>query len=132
MSAETRAELLRLSQQLLASISSGDWKAYAQLCSDDLTAFEPEALGHLVEGLPFHQYYFELPRVDSPRKNTITSPHVRLMGSDAAVVCYVRLVQYLDGQGVPQTAQVEETRVWERRNGQWKHVHFHRSVPKLG
>ena len=25
-----------------------------------LTAFEPEALGHLVEGLAFHRFYFEL------------------------------------------------------------------------
>jgi hypothetical protein len=24
---------------------------------------------------------------------------------------------------------VEETRVWQRQNGRWKHVHFHRSAP---
>jgi hypothetical protein len=25
------------------------------------------------------------------------------------------------------TTRCEETRVWERRDGSWKHVHFHRS-----
>ena len=30
-----------------------------KLCDDDLTAFEPEALGNLVEGLHFHKFYFD-------------------------------------------------------------------------
>ena len=50
----------------------------------------------------------------------------RVMG-EAAVVSYIRLVQKLDGNGAPITVSVEETRVWQKKKGTWKHVHFHRS-----
>ena len=30
-----------------------------RLCDPHLTAFEPEALGNLVEGLEFHKFYFD-------------------------------------------------------------------------
>jgi hypothetical protein len=26
------------------------------------------------------------------------------------------------------TTAVEETRVWQQKDGRWKHVHFHRSA----
>jgi calcium/calmodulin-dependent protein kinase (CaM kinase) II len=39
---------------------------------------------------------------------------------------YVRLVQKLK-DGRPVTLAFEETRVWEKQEGAWKHVHFHRS-----
>jgi calcium/calmodulin-dependent protein kinase (CaM kinase) II len=52
-----------------------------------------------------------------------------MLGDDAAVISYVRLVQKLDAHGVPVTVTTEETRVWQRKDGRWKHVHFHRSVP---
>lgn len=29
------------------------------MCDPAVTAFEPEALGNLVEGLDFHRFYFE-------------------------------------------------------------------------
>ena len=47
---------------------------------------------------------------------------------DAAVVSYVRLVQHLDGSGSAVTSRYEETRVWQKIGGAWKHVHFHRSA----
>jgi Calcium/calmodulin dependent protein kinase II association domain len=37
----------------------GDYEGYTKLCDSELTAFEPEAVGHLVVGLPFHQFYFD-------------------------------------------------------------------------
>jgi calcium/calmodulin-dependent protein kinase (CaM kinase) II len=128
MSSNTAAELLALNQRLLDAIVQGDWATYAELCDPSLTAFEPEALGHLVVGLDFHHYYFKLERSGNAgaRQVTMASPHVRVMG-DAAVLCYVRLNQSLDASGSPVTAGVEETRVWERKNGAWKHVHFHRA-----
>ena len=58
----------------------------------------------------------------------MASPHVRVMG-EAAVVSYVRLNQRLSGDGAPVTRAVEETRVWQKIKGQWRHVHFHRSKP---
>lgn len=29
--------------------------------------------------------------------------------------------------GLPATQQSEETRVWQRKDGKWQNVHFHRS-----
>jgi calcium/calmodulin-dependent protein kinase (CaM kinase) II len=46
---------------------------------------------------------------------------------DSAVLSYIRLTQTLDSAGAPQTGRMEETRVWQKINGEWKHVHFHRS-----
>ena len=56
----TSEELLALTRRLLNSIMKGDWDTYAELCDPSLTAFEPEATGQLVVGLPFHKYYFDL------------------------------------------------------------------------
>ena len=120
------AELLALSRKLLTAIDAGDWATYAGLCDESITCFEPEALGHLVAGLPFHKYYFDLPAGKTPRQSTIVSPEVRLMG-DAAVVTYTRVVQKLDAQGSPVSVAVMETRVWQKTSAGWKHVHFHRS-----
>jgi Calcium/calmodulin dependent protein kinase II association domain len=53
-----RDAILDLTQRLLVAITSGDWDSYVDLCDESLTCFEPEALGNLVDGLDFHQYYF--------------------------------------------------------------------------
>ncbi|MFN0051332.1 MAG: DUF4440 domain-containing protein [Planctomycetales bacterium] len=119
-------ELLTLSQQLLNAIADGDWGAYSALCDPSLTAFEPEALAHLVSGMDFHQFYFKLAGGQVKPLNSIIDPHVRIMG-DVAIVAYYRLTQYVDEQGHAGTRGTEETRIWQRQNGQWKHVHFHRS-----
>jgi calcium/calmodulin-dependent protein kinase (CaM kinase) II len=130
MSNDQTQELLDLNQKLLAAIVSGDWKTYESLCDESITCFEPEARGQLVGGMAFHKYYFDLPGGgQKPAKNvTMSQPHVRLMGDGAAVISYVRLTQSLDAAGQPQTSRVEETRVWQRIGGAWKHVHFHRSA----
>ena len=47
---------------------------------------------------------------------------------DVAVISFIRLVQKLDGSGSPITTRSEETRVWQRQGGRWRHVHFHRTV----
>jgi calcium/calmodulin-dependent protein kinase (CaM kinase) II len=122
------AELIALNQRLLDAIAAGDWKTYAELCDPSLSAFEPEARGHLVEGMAFHKFYFDLGGASSPHNTAQSSPHVRLMG-DVAVVSYVRLNQRVNAQGEPTVAAIEETRVWQRQNGVWRHVHFHRSKP---
>ena len=120
-------ELLRLNQKLLDSIAQADWKVYEELCDPTITCFEPEAAGQLVEGMEFHRFYFQFPGAESPCNTTMASPHVRVMG-DVAVLSYVRLNQRVAG-GVPTMRAVAETRVWEKQNGVWKHVHFHRSMP---
>lgn len=129
----------------------------SKMCDPAVTAFEPEALGNLVEGLDFHRFYFEnceltfrlvsigpalltctgnlcvclRPSVWSknskPVHTTILNPHIHLVGDEAACIAYIRVTQYIDSNGTPRTAQSEETRVWHRRDGKWQIVHFHRS-----
>lgn len=118
-------ELLKLNQQLLESIAAGDWATYSKLCDPTITAIEPEGRGHLIEGMPFHKFFFDLGPSKSPRTTTMSSPHVRVMG-DVAVLSYVRLVQSVGADG-PVISSSEETRVWEKQQGKWQHVHFHRS-----
>jgi ketosteroid isomerase-like protein len=127
MSADPTAELLAVNQRLLDCIARGDWVTYQELCDPSLTAFEPEACGQFIEGLAFHHFYFDQEEQHARHQTTMIRPHVRLLG-DAAVVCYVRLNQRADAEGRPHTAAFEETRVWHRRDGQWRHVHFHRSA----
>ena len=124
-------ELLQLNQRLLNCIAEGDWAVYQELCDPSLTAFEPEGLGQRVEGLDFHHFYFNLGGFSGQRHTTVCAPHVRLMG-DVAVVSYIRLNQRVGPDGVPFTKAFEETRVWQRRDGKWRHVHFHRSAPATG
>ena len=100
---------------------------YQALCDPNLTCFEPEARGQLVEGMAFHKFYFDLSSDRTPKHTTITAPHVWLLGDNAGVVSYVRLTQRLDEAGSPVTSRFEETRVWQKQNGEWRHVHFHRS-----
>jgi calcium/calmodulin-dependent protein kinase (CaM kinase) II len=32
---------------------------FRKICDPHLTAFEPESMGNLVEGMDFHKFYFE-------------------------------------------------------------------------
>jgi calcium/calmodulin-dependent protein kinase (CaM kinase) II len=127
MSNTVTEEVLAASRKLLTSIDSGNWAEYVKLCDETITCFEPEALGHLVAGLPFHEFYFKLPGNGTPRQSTMASPDVRVLSDTSAVVTYVRLTQKLDAQGAPVSVRAMETRVWQKQNGVWKHVHFHRT-----
>ena len=130
-----------VNQRLLDAIASGDKLTYSVLVDDGVTAFEPEACGHLVTGKAFHKYYFDLEAENGEpaSASTIVEPRYRVFG-DAAVVTYVRLQQR--GR---TTTRTEETRVWRRcapgadaALGRWRApppdprllVHFHRSVPQ--
>ena len=114
-----------LNKQLLDAIDNSDLETYRELCDPSLTAFEPEALGNLVDGLDFHETYFGSPAT-SKRKSSIRSPHIRLLGN-TAVVAYLRLVQSTTSDGRHSTMAFEETRVWHKTGDSWKNVHFHRS-----
>ena len=119
--------LLKLSKQLLDSIDHKDWNTYTDLCDEELTAFEPEAQGHLITGMDFHRFYFEMNPTGRPRQSTISSPMVSIM-DDVALVTYVRIVQSIDEHGRDSSASCEETRIWQKQGGEWQHVHFHRSI----
>ncbi|XP_054628950.1 calcium/calmodulin-dependent protein kinase type II subunit beta isoform X2 [Dunckerocampus dactyliophorus] len=122
-----KQEIIKITEQLIEAINNGDFEAYAKICDPGLTSFEPEALGNLVEGMDFHRFYFEnlLAKNSKPIHTTILNPHVHLIGEDAACIAYIRLTQFVDGQGRPRSSQSEETRVWHRRDAKWQNIHFH-------
>jgi hypothetical protein len=49
--------------------------------------------------------------------------HVRLLGPDAAIVSYTRLIQ----DESAQMSVSQETRVFQKTGRGWINVHFHRS-----
>ncbi|KRT86176.1 hypothetical protein AMK59_1186 [Oryctes borbonicus] len=128
-SSARRQEIIKMTEQLIEAINTGDFEAYTKICDPHLTAFEPEAMGNLVEGMDFHKFYFDnvLGKNCKAVNTTILNPHVHLLGEDAACIAYVRLTQYMDKHGQAHTHQSEESRVWHKRDNKWQNVHFHRS-----
>ncbi|GAB1604667.1 hypothetical protein Ahia01_000748200, partial [Argonauta hians] len=128
-----KQEIIKLTEQLIAAITSSDFEGYTRFVDPHVTCFEPEALGNLIVGMDFHKFYFDhvlsknSKTLNTTLNTTILNPHVHLLGEDAACIAYVRLTQYIDRDGVPITVQSEETRVWQRKDGKWQNVHFHRS-----
>ncbi|XP_026210032.1 calcium/calmodulin-dependent protein kinase type II subunit beta isoform X2 [Anabas testudineus] len=122
-----KQEIIKITEQLIEAVNNGDFEAYAKICDPGLTSFEPEGLGNLVEGMDFHRFYFDnlLSKNSKPIHTTILNPHVHIIGDDAACIAYIRLTQFVDGQGRPRSSQSEETRVWHRRDSRWQNVHFH-------
>ncbi|KAH7295981.1 hypothetical protein KP509_26G002000 [Ceratopteris richardii] len=127
-------ELLQLTKELLNGIDEGDYALYKRLCDPSLTAFEPDAQGHLVEGLPFHKFYLDMSkRFPSPSKphSQVSSPKITFIGDEVALVTYTRLVQSTK-DGVPCVEAFNETRIWQRGLDDsgiavWKLIHFHKS-----
>nr|XP_022912861.1 calcium/calmodulin-dependent protein kinase type II alpha chain isoform X2 [Onthophagus taurus] len=128
-SSARRQEIIKMTEQLIEAINTGDFEAYTKICDPHLTAFEPEAMGNLVEGMDFQKFYFDnvLGKNCKAVNTTILNPHVHLLGEDAACIAYVRLTQYMDKHGQAHTHQSEESRVWHKRDNKWQNVHFHRS-----
>merc|ERR1719410_1944352 len=128
-----KSDIIKITECILDAINSGDFDTYTKLCDPNITAFEPEALGNLVEGIEFHKFYFDnfnsIQAVKQSKTShvTILNPVVHLLGEDAASIGYVKVTQTLDKQGHAYTSQSEETRIWQRRDGRWLNVHFHRS-----
>ncbi|KAF5839069.1 Calcium/calmodulin dependent protein kinase II association-domain-containing protein [Dunaliella salina] len=134
-------QLLNRQQVLLDAISAGDYETYTSLCDENITCFEPEAKSHLVQGLPFHKFYFDfgakmatraVPQPLQRELNTMSGASVRLLSDTSAVVAYVRLKQtakHSPNVGhVPETIVSQETRVWQQFEDGWKNVHLHRSM----
>ena len=127
-----KRELLENNALLLDAVDGGDYATYASLVHESVTAFEPEARGHRIAGLPFHRFFLEHRAAQqcggaragcggAARRSEMSEPHVRLLG-DTAIVSYVRLTQSSGG-----VVAAEETRVWRVVGGRWRNVHFHRS-----
>mmetsp|Transcript_3772 Transcript_3772/g.9919 ORF Transcript_3772/g.9919 Transcript_3772/m.9919 type:complete len:130 (+) Transcript_3772:2-391(+) len=122
-------EIVQATTTLLGAVGTGDYETYSRLSDASLTCVEPETQGHIIEGLAFHKYFFDLGRAHQPvrpppKLNTISAPHVRMLGPDHALIVYVRVIQSGD-----KVLTAEETRVWKRdpSTREWKNIHCHRS-----
>ncbi|KAL1518254.1 hypothetical protein ABEB36_001902 [Hypothenemus hampei] len=124
-----RQEIIKMTEQVIDAINVGDYDTYTKICDNNLTCFEPEAMGNLVEGLDFHKFYFDnvLGKNYKAVNSTMLNPHVHLLGEEAACIAYILLTQYIDKNGQAHSQKYEESRVWEKRDNKWKNVHFHRS-----
>ena len=125
-------EILAINQAMLESVLRGDWQAYAASCSSDVSCFEAETNGVLVEGLPFHRFYFSDSESGTDTNEpaaaqvTMARPHLRWLSDDVVVVSYTRLVQR-QSNGTFTTSSCCETRIWQRRQDRFQQVHVHRS-----
>lgn len=124
---EMETELLNLVREMLKAIHAGDAASYARLCAEDLSCFEDDVAPYRIDGIEFHKGLIEegarsaafgdLVRFD------ILSPRVHLL-DNCAVVAYTRLMTYADPA---RFAAFNETRIFHRREGGWRMVHFHRN-----
>ncbi|XP_070545102.1 calcium/calmodulin-dependent protein kinase type II subunit delta-like [Ptychodera flava] len=122
---DPKEEIIRITKEMLHAIDHRDFNTYRNMTVNYLSCFEPQTKGQLVEGLDFHKYFFDrFPISDGP--TTIVNPRVHLFGTDVACIGYVRLRQRMVGS-TAEVLQTQETRVWQKINGQWKLIHFHRS-----
>lgn len=103
---------MKLTQTLIDVINRGDYETYARICDTEMSAIEPESFGNIVYGMPFHKFYFDNGKKKilqclnfnhefsalghNSINNSMVSPIVHILGTDAACIAYVRLTQYLD------------------------------------
>lgn len=118
-------ELKQILMKLLHGIRTGDVDTYKELVSKSLSCFEPETQGHNVDGLAFHLFFMEHSKIKDPYHLEIVNPIIRVYG-DTGYTAYTLIQNKLkDGNYV--ITQVNETRIFNKENGKWKMVHFHRS-----
>ncbi|MFQ5694374.1 MAG: DUF4440 domain-containing protein [Terriglobia bacterium] len=125
-------ELLALTRALLEHIYvTPDAEFYAAHVAAEVTAYEGPPTR--VDGLDFHLFALrQLARQlaearvqGEERYLDLLNPRVQLYG-DAAIVTATSRVTVIGGDN-PRMDLLNETRVWARRAGGWKLVHFHKS-----
>ncbi|XP_057689238.1 calcium/calmodulin-dependent protein kinase type II delta chain-like [Corythoichthys intestinalis] len=122
-----KQEIIEATKKLLTAIGGGDFEAYKKMRHPDLTSFESESIGVLVKNMEFHRYFIENVLPPGVLHTLIVNPHVHMLGKDAAYIAYIRLTQSVGQDFKGKTDRAEETRIWQRNNGTWLNVHFHRT-----
>jgi len=122
-----KGEIIKMTEQLTQAMMAGDYESYTKLVDPQMTCFEPESCGNLIEGMEFHKFYFTnvLSKNSKTINTSILKPYVHMLGEDTACIAYTRLTQFVDRSGMPHSLQSEETRVWQRVDGKWQNIHFH-------
>ncbi|CAG2167068.1 unnamed protein product [Oppiella nova] len=115
---DLKSTIIGVTERLIAAINAADYAAYTKMVDPNLTSFEPEAVDTLI---------IVLTKDTAPKRTSLLSPVVHKLGTDSAVIAYIRLNQFVDKNGNVVTTRGEETRVWHKKDGKWQLVHFHRS-----
>lgn len=118
-------EVLSTLRTLVESIPVGDFDTYKKLTHENLTAFEPESKSHLVEGLPFHEFFMNRPEKNAEFHTEMINPVVKVFGDTAYAAYALVRIKYQDDKH--DISSVNETRIFHKFDSQWKMVHFHRS-----
>lgn len=122
-------EVLNLTRALLENIYlQPSAQFYADNVDPDVTAFEGTPVR--VDGIDYHLFALsQLARAREGEKSArylqLLNPRVQRYGETAIVTLTSQVTTVREGAF--QTAYLHEIRVWVRRNGQWKLVHFHKS-----
>ncbi|MFT7796287.1 calcium/calmodulin-dependent protein kinase type II subunit alpha isoform X1 [Arapaima gigas] len=124
-----KQEIIKVTEQLIEAISNGDFESYANRGPErEVSAKDVSLQTVIANSIGCALFFVSVWSKNSkPVHTTILNPHIHLIGEEAACIAYIRITQYIDTNGMPRTAQSEETRIWHRRDGKWQIVHFHRS-----
>ncbi|KAL3911308.1 MAG: hypothetical protein SGARI_001705 [Bacillariaceae sp.] len=144
---EIVATLLAKTKTLLDAIQRFEYETYRSVTTDDVTGFLED--GKLVQGRQFHCYYSLASQENAktsritkskvqksfldqvPLHQSVSSPTVRLVSSNVAVVSYLVKRKVLEKGKIVET-ELAETRVWEKRQDNWLNCHFHISKCVVG
>jgi uncharacterized protein (TIGR02246 family) len=127
--AATASEISREVDRAIVAWMALEPHAYLDLFSDDVT--------WLYEGAGIDRATFEAMvrgymAAHTQAHWTLKEPEVEVLGSDAAVVSGRWSLTQTDMAGLETEDAGAITLVYERRNGEWKIVHAHESLPGAG
>lgn len=119
---EFRAALL----ELLHTIEKAEVETYQQRVSEKVTCFEPETGGAKVKGRDMHIFFVKNSTAPDHYFFDIIDPTFKISGDLAYAAYTFLLAEISDGKTTSTTENV--TRIFQKEEGEWKMVHFHRSV----
>lgn len=121
------AEIWTFVQGHLGSIFSGDWETYKATTADDLSLYEYWIVPHRQDGLEFHQFMIENQWAGESRAQRFDLFEKRCQQyGDTAIVTYTFMLTQAQKEGIRHRYH-NETRVLDKRDGEWKVVHVHES-----
>lgn len=110
---------------LLHAVQKADIDTYLTRVSDQVTCFEPETRGHLLRGIGLHRFLVEQARPVETYHIELIDPVIRVAGNMAFAAYTLHLTET---GGPDETIQSENvTRIFQKEDGNWQMVHFHRS-----
>jgi ketosteroid isomerase-like protein len=111
--------------ELLHAIEKAEADTYRQLVSEKVTCFEPETSGAQVRGIDMHLFFVGNSTAPDHYFFDIIDPTFNVCGDMAYAAYTFLLAEIVNGETTSTTENV--TRIFQREQGVWKMVHFHRS-----